>query len=303
VRPLYTETSTISSSLLTESSSPAQIAHETEASNTTTGTPTQPELKQELPVTDVPNPVSIKADELLEVRRNDASGRKFDSSQTSGSRKRNGGSSILVESQSSANTRQPTRRPPNYIDKIPKVSDDISRISTSSDNLLVDIPRIEVGFVRGTTTTTTTTTDPPPDEGERRLRSGSRKNVAEVSPTLNEPRSRSRVSAQTQRSVEATQQRTYHRGFVRSGGSRTGTSADGVPSSNPQATARDFAGRTSSRTRDMTQPPLKDRNGNTRSRFRGEDFELHKVKQYALLGSLLKFMFFKTETNSLLIKS
>lgn len=305
VQSIRTETS--SSSPLTESSSTVKTPDETETplgtSNTTTGETTQLEAKQELPVTDVPELVSIKTGELLEIRRKDASGRsgrKIDSSQTSVNGKRNRDSNIKLDSVSSPSTQQPHRRPSSYIDVLPNVP---KSTLTSSHDLPAEIPRR--GFTRRTTTT-----DFPPKERERQSTSMSvrHKNVvAEVDVPVNgqrsrgQPRNRARESAETERSVEARHQRTHHRSSITPNGSRVGLSDDAVPSSKPLSTSRNFGGQTSSRNRDVTQTPLNSRDGSRRSHFRGDQFKLHKVTN-ALVMLLFKCMIFKTEINSLIVR-
>lgn len=305
VQSVRTETS--SSSPLTESSSTVKIPDETEipleTSNTTTGVTMQLEVKQELPVTDVPEVVSIKTGELLEIRRKDAlgrSGRKIDSSQTSVSGKRNRDSNTILDSVNSPSTQQPHRRPSSYIDVLPNTP---KSTLTSSHDLPAEIPRR--GFARRTTTT-----DFPPKEWERQSTSMPvrRKNiVAEVDAPVTgprsrgQPRNRARESAETERSVEVRHQRTHHRNSVTSGGSRVGVSDDAVPRSKPPTTARNLGGQTSSRNRDVTQTPLNSRDGSRRSHFRGNQFELHKVTN-ALVVVLFKCMIFKTEINYLIVR-
>jgi hypothetical protein len=293
--PHSVRTETSSSSSLTEVSSTVKVPDETEipleTSNTTIRIATQLEVKQELPVTDVPELVSIKTGELLEIRRKDASsrnGRKIDSSQTSGSRKRNRDSNTTLDSVSFSSTHQPRRRPSSYIDILPKVP---NSTLTSSHDLPAEIQRR--GFTRRTTTT-----DFPPKEGERRSTSMSsrRKNVAELDAPVNgprsrgQPRNRARESAETERSVEARQQRTHHRNTITSGGSRAGLADDAVPSNKPLTTARNLGGQTSSRIRDVTQTPLNNRDGSRRSNLRGDEFRLYKVTN-TLVVALFKCMF------------
>lgn len=295
VQPAHKETS--SSSPLTESSLTIQMPHETEVPlevpKTQTGALTQLEVKQELQVTDVSKRVSFKEENLVDLRRKDASGRsgrKFDSSQASGSRKTNGGINTVPNLVSSASTQQPSRRPSNYVDKLSNVSNSIPRTSTSSDKLPADIPMISVGPTRRITIA-----DSSPQEEKRRSasRSGSHKNVAEVneSRSTGQFQNKSRVSAGSERSVGLTQQRSYLRNSVKSG-----ASADAEPSSNPRATSRDFGHHMSSRSRDVTEAPLKSRDGSRRSHFRGQDFDLHKVTN-AFVTALFKCGFYNTETN------
>jgi hypothetical protein len=266
------------------------------------GITTQLEVKQDLPVTDVPESVSIKTGELLEIRRKDASGRsgrKIDSSQTSVSGKRNRYNNTIFDSVSFPSTQQPRRRPSNYIDVLPKVRN--STLASSHD-LPAEIPGR--GFTRRTTTT-----DFPPKEWERQSTSVSvkRKNVADVDTPVNgprsrgQPRNRAKDSAETERSVEARHQRTHHRNPITTGGSRFGLSDDAVPSSKPPTTARNLGGQTSSRNRNVTQTPLNSRDGSRRSHFRRDEFKLHKVTN-ALVVVLFKSMIFKTEINSLIVK-
>jgi hypothetical protein len=273
-----------------------------EPSNTTTGVTTQLKIKQELPVTDVPELEGIKTGEVLEIRRKEASGRsgrKIDSSQTSVSRKRNRDSNTILDSVSFPSTQTPHRRPSSYTDAIPKVPN--STLILSQD-LPAEIPRR--GFTRRTTTT-----DFLPKEGERRstpmsIRS---KNVAEVDASVNGPRSRgqsrnrARESAEREISVEARQQRTNHRNFTKSGGSRAGLSDDAALSSKPPTTARNLGDRTLSRNRDVTQSALNSRDGSRRSHFRGDEFKVHKVTN-VLIVIFFKCMIFKIEINCLIVK-
>lgn len=304
VQPIRTETS---SPPLTESSSTVKIPDETEMpleiSNTTTGVTTQMEVKQELPVADVPELVSIKTGELLEIRRKDASdrsGRKIDSSQTSVSGKRNRGNNTILDSVSSTSTQQPHRQPSSYTDVLPNVP---KGTLTSSHDLPSEIPRR--GFTRRRTTT-----DFPPKEWERQSTSISvrHKNVvAEVDVPVNGPRSRghprnrARESAETERSVEVRHQRIHHRNSITSGVSRVGLSDDAVPRSRPPTTTGNLGGQTSSRNRDVTQTPLNSRDGSRRSHFRRDQFELHKVTNI-LVMVLFKCMIFKTEINYLVVR-
>lgn len=268
-------TETFSSSPLTEGSSTVKIPDETEMpleiSNTTVGVTTQLEVKQDLPVTDVPESVSIKTGELLEIRRKDASGR----SGKNVSGKRNRDNNTILDSVSFPSTQQPRRRPSSHIDVLPKAP---NSTLTSSHELPAEIPRR--GFTRRTTTT-----DFPPKEWERQSTSMSvkHKDVAEVDAPMNglrsrgQPRNRARESAETERSVEARHQRTHHRNPIMSGGRRVGLSDDAVLSSKPQTTARNLGDQTSSRNRNVTQTPLNSRDGSRRSHFRGDKFKLHKV--------------------------
>jgi len=303
LQSLRTETSSLSP--LTESLKTVQLVHERGASapvSNTTGVPAHLGLKQALLVTDAPEPVSIKRVNLFEMRRIDdlgRSGRKFNSSQTSDSRNRNGVSNSVSDSVSSGNTRHHNRRPSNYISKLPEVS---SSAFTLSDSSSTDIPRI--GFTRRTTTAEFT-----PREADMRSisTSASHQNVAEVGVQVNEPRSRgqfrnrSRELAGTTRSTETRQQRTYHRASVRLDGSRNKLSADAMTNGQPQASARNLGGETLSRSSDVTQKPLKGRGGSRRNHYRGEELENLKVTML-LVVLLLKFMLCKTKTNSAIMK-
>lgn len=288
------ETSSLSP--LTESLTTVQVADETKlpslASNTT-DEPAQLGLKQEIQGTDAPEPASIKSGNLLEMRRKDdsgRSGRKFISSQTGDSKKRNGDNNSVSDPVSSANTRHHNRRPSNYISKLPEVS--ISTFALS-DNSPTNTPR--KGF-----SWRTTTTDLTPREGgvQSTSISASRQSVAEVGTRVNEPRSRgqfqnrSRELAGTERSLETRQQRSYHRSSVVSDGSRNKLSVDAVTNGKPQTTARNMGGETLSRSSDVTQKPLKGRGENRRSHSRGQDLEILKVTN-VLVVALFKFIPFK----------
>jgi hypothetical protein len=303
LQSIRTETSSLSP--LTESLTTVQVVDETKISSpvsNTTGELTQLGLKQALQGTDAPEPVSIKSGKLLEMRRNDdsgRSGRKFNSSQTGDSRKRNGDNNSVSDSVSSANTRHHNRRPSSYISKLPEVS---SSTFSLSDSFPADIPR--KGF-----TNRTTTADFTPREGEIRATSisASHQNVAEVGARVNEPRSRgqfrnrSRELAGTERSMETRQQRTYHRSSFRSDGSRNKLSVDAVTNGKPQTTARNLDGETLSRSSDVTQKPLKGRGGSRWSHSRVQEHEILKVTN-VLVVALLKFKPFKTETNAAIMK-
>lgn len=303
LQSLGTETSSLSP--LTGSLTTVQVVHERGISapiSITTGVPAHLGLKQALLVTDAPEPVSIKRVNLLEMRRIDdlgRSGRKFNSSQTGDSRNRNGVGNSVSDSVSSGNTRHHNRRPSNYISKLPEVSSSAFALSDSSPT---DIPRI--GFTRRTTTAEFT-----PREAEMRSRStsASHQNVAEVGARVNEPRSRgqfrnrSRELAGTERSMETRQQRTYSRTSVRLDGSRNKLSADAMTNSQPQTSAKNLGAETLSRSSDVTQKPLKARGGSRRNRSRGEELEIFKVTTL-LVVVLLKFMPYKTETNSAIMK-
>ena len=239
---------------------------------------------------------------LFEMRRIDdlgRSGRKFNSSQTGDSRNRSGVANSVSDLVSSGNTRHHNRRPSNYISKLPEVSRSAFALSDSSST---DIPRI--GFTRRTTTAEVT-----PREADMRSTStfASHQNVAEVGARVNEPRSRgqfrnrSRELAGTERSTETRQQRTYHRTSVRLDGSRNKLSADAMTNGQQQASARNLGGETLSRSSDVTQKPLKGRVGNRRNHSRGEELEIFKVTML-LVVVLLKFMPYKTKTNSAIMK-
>jgi hypothetical protein len=244
----------------------------------TTGVTTQLEIKQELPAADIPELEGIKTGELLEIRRNDASGRngrKIDLSQTNVSIKRNRDSNTILGSVSASTTQQSRRRPSGFTSTLPKVP---NSTLTSSHDLPADIPR------RGITRRTTTT-EFPRKQGERRSTSMfvRSKNVTEVDASVNgprsrgQPRNRARISTETERNVEARHKRTHHRDSSNSGGSRVGLSDDTVPSSKPLTTARNLGSQTLSRNRDVTPTPLNRQNGSRRSHFRGDEFKVHKV--------------------------
>jgi hypothetical protein len=270
---------------------PQEIEVPLEVPKTQTRPPAQPEVKQDIQVSNVSKRVSIKEDSTLDLRRTDASGRggrKFNSSQASVSRKTNGSSNTVPNLVSSVSTQRPNRRPSNYIDKLSEGSDSISRTSTSSDKLTADIPMMGVEISRRITTANS----PPQEEKMRSAsRSENHKNVAEVneSRSTGQFRNKPRVSAGSERSVGQAEQRTYIRNSLKSG-----APADAVPSSNPRSIARDFSHQMSSRSRDVTEVPLKSRDGSRRSHFRGQDFDLHKVTS-ACTTALFKYGFFDTE--------
>jgi hypothetical protein len=101
--------------------------------------------------------------------------------------------------------------------------------------------------------------------------------------------------------METRQQRTYSRTSVRLDGSRNKLSADAMTNSQPQTSAKNLGAETLSRSSDVTQKPLKARGGSRRNRSRGEELEIFKVTTL-LVVVLLKFMPYKTETNSAIMK-
>jgi len=215
------------------------------------------------------------------------SGRKFSSPQTDNSRNRNGVVNSVSDSVSSGNTRHHNRRPSNDISKLPEVSSSAFALSVGSPT---DIPRI--GFTRRTTTAEFT-----PREANMRSTStsASHQNVAEVGAQVNKPRSRgqfrnrSRELAGTERSTESRQERTYRRTSVGLDGSGNKLSADAMTNSQPQTSAKNLGGETLSRSSDVTQKPLKGRDGSRRNHSRGEELEIFKVTMF-LVVVLLKFM-------------
>jgi hypothetical protein len=249
-------------------------------------------VKEALPVTDAPEPVSVKTGKLFELGRNDdsdRSGRKFNSTQTGDRRKNNWDNNRVSDSVSSENTRHYNRRPSNYITKLPEVS---SSTLTFSDSSSADIQRI--GFTRRKTTA-----DFTPWEGETRSTpvSVSHQNVAEVGAPANEQRSRGqfrnrfRESAGTERNAETRQHRTYHRSSVRSDESRNKSSAEIVPNGKALTTGGNKSGQTFSRSSNVTQKPPTGRSGSRRNHSRGQELEIHKVTSI-LVVLLFKFMAF-----------
>jgi len=282
-------TETPSLSPLTESLTTAQVVHERGISapvSNTAGVPAHLGLKQALLVTDAPEPLSMKRVNLLEMRRIDdlgRSGRKFSSPQTDNSSNRNGVANSVSDSVSSGNTRHHNRRPSNYISKLPEVS---SSAFALSDGSPTDIPRI--GFTRRTTTAEFT---PREANMKSTSTSASHQNVAQVNKprSRGQFRSRSRELAGTERSTETRQQRTYRRTSVGLDGSGNKLPADAITNSQPQTSAKNLGGETLSRSSDVTQKPLKGRDGSRKNYSRGEELEIFKVTTL-LVMVLLKFM-------------